>query len=81
VCVFLPVPVRVWMYSFVCIIMISVSFLDGYCSTVQGLLDWLEVDLVRVWTRMYSFVWIIMISVPFALPTSKKCVTVVLRDE
>jgi len=22
-----------------------VSFLDGYCSTVQGLLDWFEVDL------------------------------------
>jgi len=21
------------------------SFLDGYCSTVQGLLDWFEVDL------------------------------------
>jgi len=21
------------------------TFLDGYCSTVQGLLDWLEVDL------------------------------------
>ena len=21
------------------------SFLDGYCSTAQGLLDWLEVDL------------------------------------
>ena len=21
------------------------SFLDGYCSTVQGLLDWCEVDL------------------------------------
>ena len=26
----------------VCLIM---SFLDGYCSTVQGLLDWFEVDL------------------------------------
>jgi len=22
-----------------------VFFLDGYCSTVQGLLDWFEVDL------------------------------------
>ena len=21
------------------------AFLDGYCSTVQGLLDWFEVDL------------------------------------
>jgi len=21
------------------------TFLDGYCSTVQGLLDWFEVDL------------------------------------
>ena len=21
------------------------SFFDGYCSTVQGLLDWFEVDL------------------------------------
>ena len=21
------------------------SFVDGYCSTVQGLLDWFEVDL------------------------------------
>ena len=78
VCVFLPVWVRVWIYSFICIIMISVPFLDGYCSTVQGLLDWPgpEVVLVRVWTRMYSFVCIIMISVSFALPTSKRCVTV-----
>ena len=24
---------------------LSLSFLDGYCSTVQGLLDWFEVDL------------------------------------
>ena len=23
-----------------------VIFLDGYCSTVQGLLDWFEVDLM-----------------------------------
>jgi len=23
----------------------KVSFLDGYCSTAQGLLDWFEVDL------------------------------------
>ena len=23
----------------------STPFLDGYCSTVQGLLDWFEVDL------------------------------------
>ena len=23
----------------------SISFLDGYCSTVQDLLDWFEVDL------------------------------------
>jgi len=22
-----------------------ITFLDGYCSTVQGLLDWFEVDL------------------------------------
>jgi len=22
-----------------------ISFFDGYCSTVQGLLDWFEVDL------------------------------------
>jgi len=24
---------------------IAATFLDGYCSTVQGLLDWFEVDL------------------------------------
>ena len=24
---------------------LSHAFLDGYCSTVQGLLDWFEVDL------------------------------------
>ena len=24
---------------------VQCTFLDGYCSTVQGLLDWLEVDL------------------------------------
>jgi len=24
---------------------LSLTFLDGYCSTVQGLLDWFEVDL------------------------------------
>jgi len=24
---------------------VSLPFLDGYCSTVQGLLDWFEVDL------------------------------------
>jgi len=23
----------------------SLAFLDGYCSTLQGLLDWFEVDL------------------------------------
>jgi len=23
----------------------TLTFLDGYCSTVQGLLDWFEVDL------------------------------------
>jgi len=23
----------------------ALAFLDGYCSTVQGLLDWFEVDL------------------------------------
>ena len=23
----------------------DITFLDGYCSTVQGLLDWFEVDL------------------------------------
>ena len=23
-----------------------IDFLDGYCSTVQGLLDWLQVDSV-----------------------------------
>jgi len=27
------------------ILMYCRSFLDGYCSTVQGLLDWFEVDL------------------------------------
>ena len=26
-------------------ILVDYSFLDGYCSTVQGLLDWFEVDL------------------------------------
>ena len=25
--------------------MFQFPFLDGYCSTVQGLLDWFEVDL------------------------------------
>jgi len=25
--------------------LVLLSFLDGYCSTVQGLLDWVEVDL------------------------------------
>jgi len=29
------------LYRLVC----SIDFLDGYCSTVQGLLDWFEVDL------------------------------------
>ena len=24
---------------------VFVTFFDGYCSTVQGLLDWFEVDL------------------------------------
>jgi len=24
---------------------VAATFLDGYCSTVQGLLDWFEVDL------------------------------------
>jgi len=30
----------------VCVCMsVPVPFFDGYCSTVQGLLDWFEVDL------------------------------------
>ena len=38
-------------YVYVCTYIYSVgdgavfSYLDGYCSTVQGLLDWFEVDL------------------------------------
>jgi len=36
------VSVRVCDAMYVCIIL---SFLDGYYSTVQGLLDWFEVDL------------------------------------
>jgi len=27
------------------IFLTDATFLDGYCSTVQGLLDWFEVDL------------------------------------
>jgi len=27
---------------------------DGYCSTVQGLLDWVEVDLGFTWAFIYS---------------------------
>jgi len=27
------------------VLLLIYSFLDGYCSTVQGLLDWFEVDL------------------------------------
>jgi len=27
------------------VVILIVNLLDGYCSTVQGLLDWLEVDL------------------------------------
>jgi len=29
----------------VCVYIRSLRFLDWYCSTVQGLLDWFEVDL------------------------------------
>jgi len=29
-------------------------FFDGYCSTVQGLLDWFEVDLGFTWAFIYS---------------------------
>jgi len=29
----------------VCIVYKLCTFLDGYCSTVQGLLDWFEVNL------------------------------------
>ena len=42
---------RVFCVYFVCIwcvfcVLCNVhTFLDGYCSTVQGLLDWLDVDL------------------------------------
>jgi len=34
-------------YTYVYVILVSqdTSFLDGCCSTVQGLLDWFEVDL------------------------------------
>jgi len=32
---------------------ISGTFLDGYCSTVQDLLDWFEVDLG--FTKLYLF--------------------------
>jgi len=30
------------------------AFFDGYCSTVQGLLDWFEVDLGFTWAFIYS---------------------------
>ena len=30
------------------------TFFDGYCSTVQGLLDWFEVDLGFTWAFIYS---------------------------
>ena len=29
----------------ICVVIVAHIFLDGYCSTVQGLLDWFEVDL------------------------------------
>ena len=39
-------PVHNWLYSNSVNCAVScASFLDGYCSTVQGLLDWFEVDL------------------------------------
>jgi len=28
-----------------CVVWHALFFFDGYCSTVQGLLDWFEVDL------------------------------------
>jgi len=35
----------------VCALSVMFDFLDGYCSTVQGLLDWFEVDLgfTKLW--------------------------------
>ena len=43
---------RVCVCMFVCVSVANIwdsvcvdTFLDGYCSTVQGLLDWFEVDL------------------------------------
>ena len=32
----------------------GIFFFDGYCSTVQGLLDWFEVDLGFTWAFIYS---------------------------
>ena len=39
----------------VAIALSSGPFFDGYCSTVQGLLDWFEVDL---WFTELSFIQI-----------------------
>jgi len=33
------------MYVYIYVYVYMYIFLDGYCSTVQGLLDWFEVDL------------------------------------
>jgi len=45
-------------------LMMQCPFLDGYCSTVQGLLDWFEVDLG--FPELFLFRLICVLSVFFA---------------
>jgi len=44
------------LYIFMYISLKCVHLVDGYCSTVQGLLDWFEVDLG--FTELYIFMYI-----------------------
>jgi len=51
-CMLILIHTHIYIYIYICIsiylyiyVYTVVAVLDGYCSTVQGLLDWFEVDL------------------------------------
>ena len=55
--------VQLCVFADMCLMM-QCPFLDGYCSTVQGLLDWFEVDLG--FPELFLFRLICVLSVFFA---------------
>jgi len=51
---------------------VAVTFVDGYCSTVQGLLDWFEVDLG--FTKLLFIQTDLCVLCVFVFYKNKKCV-------